>query len=125
MEAALPEFFVQGRLGARYAIFGDLALDLSLRGRFWTEMRSRTLHAPTGLLVLPHEDDDLFPPSGFLPSSGMLDIVVEAGLRTATLFLAYENVLSGTQLLAGNLIVPVYQLHERRLRFGVFWPIKN
>ena len=126
MEAALPEFFVQGRLGARYAIFGDdLALDLSLRGRFWTEMRSRTLHAPTGLLVLPREDDDLFPASGLLPSSGMLDVVVEAGLRTATVFLAYENVLSGTQLLAGNLIVPVYPLPERRLRFGVFWPIKN
>ena len=120
MEAALPEFFAQGRLGARYALFGgDLDLDLSLRGRFWTEMRSRTLHAPTGLLVLPREDDDIF------PASGTLDLVVEAGIRTATLFLAYENVLSGTQLLAGNLIVPVYPLPERRLRFGVFWPIEN
>ncbi len=120
MEAALPEFFAQGRLGARYALFGgDLDLDLSLRGRFWTQMRSRTLHAPTGLLVLPREGDDIF------PASGTLDLVVKAGIRTATLFLAYENVLSGTQLLAGNLIVPVYPLPERRLRFGVFWPIET
>ena len=126
MEATLPEFFAQGRLGARYTLFGgDLALDLSLRGRFWTEMRSRTLHAPTGLLVLPDEDDDLYPASGLLPRSGTLDVVVEAGLRTATLFLAYDNVLSGTQLIAGNQIVPIYPLPERRLRFGVFWPIKN
>lgn len=126
MEAALPKFFAQGRLGARYALFRrDLVLDVSVRGRFWTEMRSRTLHAPTGLLVLPGEDDDLFPASGLLPASSTLDVVVEAGIRTAAVFLAYENVLSGTQLLTGNLIVPVYPLPERRLRFGVFWPIDN
>ena len=125
-ETALPEFFAQGRLGARYTLFrGDLDLDLSLRGRFWTELRSRTMHAPTGLLVLPGPDDDLYPASGFLPASGTLDVVIEAGLRTATLFLAYDNVLSGTQLIAGNQVVPIYPLPERRLRFGVFWPIKN
>ena len=126
MKDALPEFFAQGRLGARYAFFtNDLLLDLSVRGRFWTEMRSRTLHAPTGLLVLPDATDDLYPASGFLPSSGTLDVVVEAAVRTARLFIAYENALSGTQVLLGNQIVPVYPLPARRLRFGVFWPILN
>ena len=126
MQNALPEFFAQGRLGARYALFtGDLILDLSVRGRFWTEMRSRTLHAPTGLLVLPDATDDLYPASGFLPSSGTLDVVVEAAIRTARLFVAYENALSGTQVLLGNQIVPIYPLPARRLRFGVFWPILN
>ena len=126
MQHALPEFFAQGRFGARYAPFGgDLDLDVSLRGRTWTAMRGRTLHAPTGLLVLPRADDDLFPATGLLPASGILDVVLEAGIRTVTLFFAYENLLSGTQLLAGNLIVPVYPLPERRLRFGIFWPIEN
>ncbi|MFQ5571309.1 MAG: hypothetical protein ACE5G0_16655, partial [Rhodothermales bacterium] len=120
MRAGLPSFFVQGQLGARYLLFqGDFDLDVALRGRFWTEMRSRMLHAPTGLLALPEVDARLF------PASGTLDVVVTAGIRTATLFLAYENVLSGTKLLVGNLIVPVYPLPERRLRFGIFWPIFN
>ena len=126
MKNALPEFFAQGRFGARYALFtNDLILDLSVRGRFWTEMRSRTLHAPTGRLVLPDATDDLYPSSGFLPSSGTLDVVVEAAVRTARLFVAYENALSGTQVLLGNQIVPIYPLPARRLRFGVFWPILN
>ncbi len=126
MDAALPTFFVQGRLGARYALFtNDLILDLSVRGRFWTELRSRTLHAPTGLLVLPRAEDDFYPASGFLPASGTVDVVAEAAVRTARLFLAYENAFSGTQVLLGNQIVPIYPLPAQRLRFGVFWPILN
>ncbi len=120
VKASLPALFAQGRLGARYLLFnGDLDLDVALQGRFWTQMRSRTLHPPTGLLVIPTADARLF------GSSGTLDVVVRAGIRTATLLLAYENVLSDTQLLVGNLIVPVYPLPERRFRFGIHWPILN
>ncbi len=118
VEASLPSFFAEGRFGARYLLFhGDLDLDVALQGRFWTQMRSRTLHPPTGLLVIPTADARRF------DASGTLDVVVQAGIRDATLFVAYENVLSGTQLLVGNLIVPVYPLPERRFRFGVYWPI--
>ena len=122
---ALPRLSGQGRLGARYRLFtGDLRLDLSVRTRLWSAMTSRTLHAPTGLLVLA-EDPTLFPEGGRLPASATIDVVAEAGLRTAVLFVAYENVTSGTQLMAGNQVVPVYPLPATRLRFGVFWPIVN
>ncbi len=116
----LPQIFVNGRLGARFLLFqGDLDLDVYVQGRFWTEMTSRTLHPPTGLLILPEPEGRIFGPSG------TLDLFVEAQVRTATLFLVYENVLSGSALQPGTLIVPVYPLPERRFRFGVFWPIKN
>ncbi|MDX1531638.1 MAG: hypothetical protein R3362_08940, partial [Rhodothermales bacterium] len=119
-DAALPAFFADGRLGARYLLFnGDLDLDVSVRGRFWTAMRSRTLHPATGLLALPALG------ARSVPASGTLDLVGLGRVRTATLFIAYENVLSGTTFLAGNYLVPVYPLPERRLRFGVFWPIPN
>ena len=122
---ALPRFFAQGRLGARYALFtGDLEVDLSIRGRAWTQMRSRPLHAPTGLLVLP-VGDTLYLGDEMLPASSALDVIVEATVRTADLFVAYENALSGTELLPGNQIVPSYPLPAGRLRFGVYWPIRN
>jgi hypothetical protein len=118
--AALPELFGQARLGARFLLFqNDLDLNVYLRARYWGRMRSRTLHPQTGLLVLPEADARTF------NASGTLDLYVEGGVRSATLFLAYENILSGTGLLVGNLIVPGYPLPERRLRFGVFWPILN
>ncbi|QXD14512.1 putative porin [Rhodocaloribacter litoris] len=117
---ALPGVFGEARLGARFVLFrNDLDLDVTLRGRYWGAMQGRTLHPPTGLLVLPE--------AGARPvdAAGTLDLFVSAGVRTAILFLAYENMLSGTALLVGNLIVPDYPLPERRFRFGVFWPIFN
>src|SRR5688572_20452723 len=109
-----------GRIGARFTLFQrDLDLDVYLQGRYWTEMRSRLFHPPTGLLVVPSLSHPVF------GSSGTLDVVAEIGIRTATLFMAYENVLSGTVIMRGNLIVPVYPLPERRFRFGVYWPIFN
>ncbi len=104
----------------RYLIFQrDLDLDISIRGRFWSEFAGRAFHPQSGLLVVPVE--------GARPveSSATLDLVVTGGVRTATLFLAYENFLSGTSFLPGNLLVPVYPLAEKRIRFGVFWPIQN
>lgn len=125
-ETPVPSFFVHARLGARYVLFqGDLDLNASLRVRYWTAMRGRALHAPTGMLVLPGAENRLYPAAGMLPASGALDVVIEGAVRTARLFVAYENVLSGTQLLVGNQIVPLYPLPERHLRFGVFWPIVN
>ncbi len=124
-EEAVPALYGQGRIGARYRLFtGDLRLDVSVRARLWTAMTSRMLHAPTGLLTLP-EDPGLYPEEGRLPASAVVDIVAEAGVRTAVLFAAYENILSGSPLMAGNQIVPLYPLPAIRLRFGVFWPIVN
>lgn len=125
-ETPVPSFFVHARLGARYLLFqGDLDLNASIRVRYWTAMRGRALHAPTGMLVFPGSESRLYPAAGKLPASGALDVVIEGTVRTARLFVAYENVLSGTQLLVGNQIVPLYPLPERRFRFGVFWPIAN
>ncbi|MBT8400154.1 MAG: hypothetical protein KJO98_06735 [Rhodothermia bacterium] len=119
-DASLPDFYAVGRIGARYLIFsGDLDLDVYVRGRFWSEFRSRNLHTATGLLALPLQS------SQPVEASAALDIVVEGGVRVATLFLAYENFLSGTSAVPGNLLVPVYPLAEQRLRFGVFWPLSN
>ncbi len=114
---ALPGFFLQARLGARYALFQeDLGLDAFVRGRYWTSMRGRTLHAPTGLLVRGLQD---------VPASGTVDMHIEATLRGATLLVAYENLLSGTPVLDGNLLVPTYPLPAQYLRIGVYWPIRN
>ncbi|GIV62618.1 MAG: hypothetical protein KatS3mg044_1484 [Rhodothermaceae bacterium] len=120
LAGSLPDVFGEARLGARFVLFqNDLDLDVAVRARYWGGMAGRELHPPTGLLVIPRE--------GGRPvaASSTLDVYVEAGVRTATLFLAYENALSGTSLLVGNLIVPDYPLPERRFRFGVFWPIFN
>ena len=114
---ALPDFFLQARLGARYHLFSnDLGLDISVRGRYWTSMRGRTLHAPTGLLVRGKQD---------VPASGTVDVHVEASVRGATLLVAYENLLSGTPILDGNLLIPTYPLPAQYLRLGVYWPIRN
>lgn len=119
-DASLPNFYAVGRVGARYLIFrGDLDLNVFVRGRFWSEFLSRNLHTPTGLLALPLLE------SRPVEASAALDVVVEGGVRVATLFLAYENFLSGTSAVPGNLLVPVYPLAEQRLRFGVFWPLSN
>jgi hypothetical protein len=118
--STVPDFYAVASLGVRYLIFQrDLDLDISIRGRFWSEFAGRALHPQSGLLVIPVE--------GARPveSSATLDLIVTGGVRTATLFLAYENFLSGTSFLPGNLLVPVYPLAEKRIRFGVFWPIQN
>ena len=117
---SLPERFATGRLGARMLLFqGDLDLDLYVQGRYWSDMRSRVLQPQTGLLLVPEADARSFDPSG------ALDVYFVGRVRGATVFLAYENVLSGTQVQVGNLIVPDYPLPRRRFRFGVFWPILN
>lgn len=121
----LPQVFGQGRLGARFVAFaGDLDADLYVQGRGWTAMRSRQFHPPTGLLAVPPPDAAVIEnaPLSFGPN-GTLDVALKAGIREATLFLTYENALSGTQLQPGVLTVPVYPLPEQRFRFGVFWPI--
>ena len=118
---ALPKWGGSGHLGVRYLLFaGDLDLNVSLRGFWWGSFRSRILHAPTGLLVLPNPDR-VQP----LPASGTLDVYTEGGVRGATLFVAWENVLSGTPLMAGNETIATYPLPEQQLRFGVYWPIVN
>lgn len=114
---ALPDLLMQMRLGARLLLFEELDTDLYLLRRYWTPFRSRQLHAATGLLVLPELGARRF------GSTGTLDLYVEAGLRTAKLFLVWENITSGTVLQKGVLLVPVYPLSARRLRFGVYWPI--
>lgn len=118
VESSHPRLHGEARLGVRALLFlGDLDADLYMRGRSWSSMRGRVLHPRSGLLVLPPADAQVF------ASSGLLDVVLEAGVRTATITIALENVLSGTELQYGNLIVPDYPLPERRLRLSVFWPI--
>ena len=113
-----PALWLNARLGARMLLFqGDLDADLYLRSHTWSAMKGRVLHPQTGLLVIPDAEARHF------GGSGWLDVVLEADVRTASLFVAYENVLSGTKITLGNLHVPDYPLPERRLRFGVFWPI--
>jgi len=115
---SVPDVWVDGRIGWRALLFQeDLDLDLSIRGTWWDAFGGRRLHTATGLLVLPQDPDER------VPTSGTIDLVAEAGIRTATLFVSWENVLAGTGVLVGNLIVPDYPLPAQRIRFGVFWPI--
>lgn len=120
LAASLPELYVQGRFGLRYQLFrGDLDLDLYTKARLWSSFDSRTLHPETGLLALR--------PVGSRPvdSSIVMDVVAEAGIRTATIFLSFENVLSNPSLIVGNLLVPDYPLPAQRFRLGVYWPIRD
>ena len=117
---SLPEMYVDGRIGMRYRIFrGDLDFDLYARGRYWSTFLSRTLHPETGLLVLREVN------ARPVDASLAFDVFLEAGIRTAKIFVGFENLLSGTQLITGNLLVPDYPLPQRRFRLGVFWPIWN
>ena len=117
---ALPNWAANALVGVRYSLFtGDLILDLTLKGRMWGRMHGRILHAPTGLLVLPSSNRQE------MLSAGTLDVVATGQVRTATLFVAYENVLSNTPITNGVEIVPGYPLPAQRLRFGVSWPIIN
>ena len=119
-ERALPRVSLSGRAGLRTLLFlGDLDLDAFVRVRTWEAFGGRGLHTSTGLL-LPRTGADRD-----VPASTVLDFVAEGGVRGATLFLAYENVLSGTNIIRGNLIVPDYPLPEQQVRFGVLWPIRN
>lgn len=116
----LPQWALSGRLGFRTVLFtGDLRLDVSVRGRSWSAMTSRTLHAPTGLLVIPSGERSP------VSASYTLDLVVEGGIRTATVYILYENMTSGTGLMTGNELVADYPLPAGQLRFGVYWPITN
>ena len=113
----LPRFTTDNALGLRAALFQrDLRLDLWARLRGWSAFDGRVLHDPTGVLALAATPERV-------PASTTLDVNAVMGVRAATLFLAWENVLAGTALLRGNLIVPEQPLPGRRLRFGVFWPI--
>ncbi len=119
-ELSLPKWTLSGQLGFRAVLFtGDLRLNAFLQGRSWSSMTSRTLHAPTGLLVLPSKDRQP------VQASYILDLVVEGKIRDATVYLRYENITSGTELMAGNEIVADYPLPAGQLRFGVYWPITN
>lgn len=119
-QRVLPRWALSGQLGLRTVLFtGDLELNVAVRGRSWSAMTSRTLHAPTGLLVIPSTER--------LPVQGSytLDLIAEGGIRTATVYIYFENITSGTQWMTGNELVADYPLPAGQLRFGVYWPITN
>ncbi len=119
-ELSLPKWTLSAQVGFRAILFtGDLHLNAFVRGRSWSAMTSRTLHAPTGLLVLPSKDRRT------VQASYMLDVVAEGKIRTATVYLRYENMTSGTELMQGNELIADYPLPAGQLRFGVYWPITN
>ncbi|MYD18153.1 MAG: hypothetical protein F4X05_00720 [Rhodothermaceae bacterium] len=116
----LPEWVSSGQVGFKVVLFtGDLRLNTSVRGRSWSAVDSRALHAPTGLLVIPSAE------RAPVDASYTLDLAVEGGIRTATIYIIYENITSGTRLMSGNELVPDYPLPAQQLRFGVYWPIAN
>ena len=117
---SLPTAWGSAQVGVKALLFDeDLDLNAYVRGRFWGEMSGLRLHTPTGLLALPFEDSER------VEANWLVDIVVEAGVREATLFISYENMFSGTTAQVGNLLIPNYPLPRQRTRFGVYWPIFN
>ena len=119
VDDALPEAFGEGRIGARFELFDeDLDIDLYLRGRAWTAVRSRAFHGPTALFAVPVAD-------GFrIQPDGTIDAIFESVIRdTATLTLGFDNVLSGTQVQPGAMVVPIFPLPEQQFRIGVHWPL--
>ncbi|NND71238.1 MAG: hypothetical protein HKN43_06645 [Rhodothermales bacterium] len=120
-ESVGPDRYATAIAGLKYVLFeGDLDGNFYLRSRMWPDFTGYALHRQTGLAVLPTVGS-----TEIVSKSATLDVIVEAGVRGATIFLSYENVLSGTNLVIGNQLVAGYPLAQRRLRFGVFWPILN
>ncbi len=114
----LPRWFARARLGARYMLFeGDLRFDLYAEGMAWSSFRSRSLHAPSGLLAVPEASSLL------LDASNTVNIVAEVRVRTARLFFVYDHLPAGASLIPGTMLAPVYPLPAGRFRFGVHWPI--
>ncbi|MEM1094269.1 MAG: putative porin [Bacteroidota bacterium] len=120
MQEAQPLAHGSVTLGLRALLFkGDLGLDLFARTYAWSSSRSRIFHPHTGLLAIPTAD------AGRLGGSATLDVYATAGIRTATLFIAYENVLARTTFFPGTFNVPTYPFQARAFRLGVFWPFTN
>ena len=114
----LPRWFAQARVGVRYMLFaGDLRFDLYAEGMAWSSFRSRSLHAPSGLLAVPEAS------ALRLDASNTANIVAEVRVRTARLFFAYDHLPAGASLVPGTMLAPVYPLPAGRFRFGVHWPI--
>lgn len=114
---AHPDYYTTAQVGYRRTLFaGDLIGDFAIRGRAWPDFAGRALHAQTGLLVVPLAVD-------VVPASWVVDVVVTAKVRSASIFVLYENMFSGTQVLEGNQLVVGYPLEQQRFRFGVWWPI--
>ncbi|HEX9660394.1 MAG TPA: putative porin, partial [Rhodothermales bacterium] len=119
LDESVPSFRAGIRIGTRYLLFaGDLDLDLYVLGRYWSSFRSRVYDPVTGLLALGNGG------TRTIGNSGTLDVRVAAGIRSATLFVGFENVLAGTSYPGAVLVAP-YPLTARAVRFGVFWPIDN
>jgi hypothetical protein len=117
MTSTLPKMHGFARFGYRNQFFkGDLDLDLYVVGHLWTSFRSRvynTIHSVTSLPGLDEAE---------VRSSGTLDLRLAAGIREATLFLSFDNILADLAY-PGALVVPVYPLPAQIFRFGVLWPI--
>ncbi|GAB5520975.1 MAG: hypothetical protein RhofKO_32260 [Rhodothermales bacterium] len=106
--------------GLRALLFkGDLDLDLYAQTHTWSSSRSRIFHPHTGLLAVPTSEAER------LGGSATLDVYATAGIRTATVFLSFENVLARTAFFPGTFNVPVYPFQARAFTFGVFWPFTN
>ncbi len=119
IDESLPSLQARGRFGARSWLFqNDLRLDVYVIGRYWSSFKSRLYEPVTGLLALPGES------ARTVGNSGTLDFRMEAGIREATVFVGFENILSGLSY-PGTLLVPNYPLPAQAFRFGVFWPIEN
>jgi len=117
---ALPEFWIHSRIGIHRRLFkGDLDLNFSVRGTWSATMKGRRLDTRSGLLMLPGDFDRI------VEESGKVDVHVEAGVKSATIFLSFENILYGENTWKGILIIPDYPIPAQRFRFGIFWPISN
>jgi hypothetical protein len=87
-------------------------------GRFWSSFSSRRYDPVTGVLALPEAG------ARTIGNSGTLDLRIEAGIRSATAFVGFENVLAGLSY-PGTTLVPNYPLAAQAFRFGILWPIDN
>ncbi|MEM6645148.1 MAG: putative porin, partial [Bacteroidota bacterium] len=120
VQASQPLAHGSVTLGLRALLFqGDLDVDLFARSYAWSSSRSRIFHPHTGLLAIPTAEAER------LGSSATLDVYATAGIRTAKLFIAYENVLARTTFFPGTFNVPTYPFQARAFRLGVFWPFTN
>ncbi len=121
LDAALPRAWGDARLGVRADDVGDgvLDLDLAVRLRAWTDLRSRRIEPTTGLLLLADASGDLGP---LLPARALVGLDATATFQTrASLFVRYDHALG--ERAYGAVVTQGEPLAPHVLRFGVFWAL--
>jgi hypothetical protein len=118
LNSTMHQPLIAGKMrgGLRFQAFSnDLIANLYMQTRFYTAFSSWSYSPSTFFVESTYR----------APASALLDLYGEAHIKTATLFLSFENILSGTFLYDGAAPIENRPLLDQQFRFGILWPLKG